>query len=445
MLQETLLRLEGLPEAGRPIVVCNESHRFMVAEQLRTINCPNSGIILEPAGRNTAPAAAVAAMVALEEGEEDPILLVLPADHVIQDRGGLVQTIADALPPAETGSLVIFGVVPSGPETGYGYIRAGAEETPDSGGDKAGGRPCYSVDSFVEKPDRQTALRFLKEGGYFWNSGMFLFRASRYLEELEKFQPAMVRACRKAVDGKTRDFDFIRLDAAAFQASPADSIDYAVMEKSAAVVMVPLEVGWNDVGSWAAMLEVSQPDSEGNICLGDVLARSSRDCYLRAESRLLTALGVENLIVVETADAVLVADRGRGQDVKAIVEELKRRGRNEAVVHRRVSRPWGSYETIDQADRFQVKRITVNPGAGLSLQKHHHRAEHWVVVKGTAQITRGEETVSLTENESIYIPIGAVHRLKNPGKIPLELIEVQSGSYLGEDDIVRLEDDFGRK
>jgi len=443
MLQNTLLRLDGLVEVGPPVVVCNESHRFMVAEQLQSIGCRPT-IILEPVGRNTAPAAAVAALTAMEEGGDDPILLVLPADHDIHDPDRLRRTITAASAWAAAGSLVIFGVVPLAPETGYGYIKAGPRKQPLEYGPPGEDCPCFSVEAFVEKPSRSKAVRFLESGGYFWNSGMFMFRASRFIQELERFQPDMVAACRNAVLGQEKDVDFLRLDRDAFQLSPADSIDYAVMEKTSDAVMVPLDVGWNDVGSWSAMLEVVEPDGNGNCLLGDVLARSTRDCYLRSESRLVAAVGVHDLIVVETADAVLVASKEEGQNVKAIVQDLKESRREEAVVHRRVSRPWGAYETIDRADRFQVKRITVNPGAGLSLQKHHHRAEHWVVVRGTARITRGDEVIALTENQSIYIPIGTVHRLENPGRIPLELIEVQSGSYLGEDDIVRLEDDFGR-
>jgi len=459
MLQETVARLSGLDGLAAPLVVCNEAHRFMVAEQLRGLGSPASAILLEPVGRNTAPAVIVAALQAMSDGG-DPVLLVLPADHVIRDSAALCAVVEEVLPLAEEGKLITFGVVPTGPETGYGYIRAGAPieynrpssvvsgqssepETTDNG-QRTTDATAFAVAEFVEKPDLETAREYIASGAYYWNSGMFMFRASRYLEEIERFRPEMVEACRKACDGAARDLDFIRLEAAAFAACPADSIDYAVMEKTSDAVVAPLDAGWNDVGSWSSLWEVGERDEDGNLTHGDVLVNNSRNCYLHAGSRMVAAVGVEDHVVVETADAVLVAHRDKVQDVKKIVQALKDRGRSEAVLHRRVYRPWGSYECIDASERFQVKRITVNPGASLSLQKHHHRAEHWVVVKGTARVVRGEETLLLSENESTYIPLGVTHRMENPGKIPLELIEVQSGSYLGEDDIVRFEDKYGR-
>lgn len=438
MLQETVGRLAGLPDLGAPLVVCNENHRFMVAEQLRRIGREAAAILLEPVGRNTAPAAALAALSAVAGGD-DPLLLLLPADHLIKRPEALCRAVAAAVPLAEAGRLLTFGIVPAGPETGYGYIRA---EKSSSLSDQPS--PVYPVAEFVEKPDRATAEGYVASGAYYWNSGMFLFKASTFLAELEGLAPAILAACRRALAGAAADLDFVRLDAAAFAACPADSIDYAVMEKTAAAAVVPLDAGWSDVGSWAALWETGEQDGDGNVISGDVLTHDVRSCYLYASTRLLAAVGVEGHVVVETGDAVLVAPKERVQEVKAIVERLKKDGRDEALLHRRVNRPWGSYECIDAAERFQVKRITVNPGATLSLQMHHHRAEHWVVVKGTARVTRGDEVLTVAENESTYIPLGVSHRLENPGKIPLELIEVQSGSYLGEDDIVRFEDNYGR-
>lgn len=443
LLQETVLRLAGLTEMGKPLVVCNEHHRFMVAEQLRGIDCPADSIILEPVGRNTAPAVAVAALQAMAGGD-DPLLLVLPADHVILDGGALHEAIACAIPLAETGRLITFGIVPDKPETGYGYIKGGASL--GSGGCQEGHTPgpAFEVAAFVEKPDMVTAEQYLSEGGYYWNSGMFLFRASRYLQELEQFVPEMLICCRQALSGGQQDLDFIRLDADGFAACPKDSIDYAVMEKTSAAAVIPLDAGWNDVGSWSALWEVGTPDAAGNVMRGDVLVEDAHNCYLHSSGRMVAAVGLEDHVVVETADAVLVAARDRVQDVKGIVAQLKQQDRGEALLHRRVNRPWGSYECIDQSERYQVKRITVHPGASLSLQMHHHRAEHWVVVKGTARITQDGENFTLSENQSTYIPLGVTHRLENPGIIPLELIEVQSGSYLGEDDIVRFDDSYGR-
>jgi len=435
MLQETICRLDPIADCGKVIVVCNESHRFMVAEQLRQVSCPAT-IILEPEGKNTAPALAVAALQALHDND-DPLLLVLPADHVIADSKALILAINSASKHAQKGSLLTFGIVPSRPETGYGYIKAGQElETEGSG--------VFSVECFVEKPDLATATTYVDSGSYFWNSGMFLLSASRYLQELEKFSPEMVAACRKAWQEGQKDLDFYRLDAQSFSKSPADSIDYAVMEKTSSAAVIPLDAGWNDVGSWSALWEIGQQDKDGNVIHGDVLTTETSNSFLYSSSRLLATIGLDNHVVVETSDAVLVAPKDRVQEVKAIVNKLKAARRSEISAHKQVNRPWGTYECVDMAERYQVKRITVLPGAKLSLQKHHHRAEHWIVVHGTAKITRGEEVFSLTENQSTYIPLGEQHRLENTGKIPLKLIEVQSGSYLGEDDIVRFEDTYGR-
>ncbi len=435
MLQATIQRLQGL-DAALPRLICNEQHRFIAAEQLRQLGMEEAGILLEPVGRNTAPAIALAALQAIAEAEaEDPILLVLAADHLIRDVPAFHASIRTALPLAAAGRLVTFGIVPGHPETGYGYIEQGAPV----------GEGGFAVTRFVEKPDLATARSYLASGRYFWNSGMFMFRASRYLEELERFQPAMLAACRAALAGSTRDLHFTRLDREAFAACPEDSIDYAVMEKTAAAAMVPLDAGWSDIGSWSALWDVSPKDGEGNVLLGDVLAQNTQDTYIHADSRLVATVGVENLVIVETKDAVLVAHKDQVQDVKRIVDQLKRDARHEHIDHREVYRPWGMYDAIDRGSRYQVKRITVKPGAKLSLQMHHHRAEHWIVVSGTARVTNGEQTYLVTENQSTYIPIGQVHTLENPGKIPLELIEVQSGSYLGEDDIVRLQDKYGRQ
>lgn len=433
MLQATIQRLQGL-DAALPRLICNEQHRFIAAEQLRQLGMEEASILLEPVGRNTAPAIALAALQAVAEAE-DPILLVLAADHLIRDVPALHASIRTAHPLAATGRLVTFGIVPSHPETGYGYIEQGA----------AVGQGGFTVTRFVEKPDLATARSYLASGRYFWNSGMFMFRASRYLEELERFQPAMLAACRAALAGSTQDLHFTRLDREAFAACPEESIDYAVMEKTDAAAMVPLDAGWSDIGSWSALWEVSPKDSEGNVLLGDVLAQNTHDTYIHADSRLVATVGVENLVIVETKDAVLVAHKDKVQDVKRIVDQLKREARHEHIDHREVYRPWGMYDSVDSGSRYQVKRITVKPGAKLSLQMHHHRAEHWIVVSGTARVTNGEQTYLVTENQSTYIPIGQVHTLENPGKIPLELIEVQSGSYLGEDDIVRLQDKYGRQ
>ena len=441
MLQETAARVSGLPDVAAPIVVCNENHRFMVAEQMRECGTTPQAIILEPVGRNTAPAVAVAALVALDRArkskgskDSDPVLLVLPADHVIRDVQAFQAAVIAGRIAAEAGKLVTFGVVPDRDETGYGYIR----RAPGDG-------PAYAVQQFVEKPDAATARTYVASGEYYWNSGMFMFRARVYLAELKRHAPAMLSACEDAVAAASRDLDFTRLPADEFGACPSDSIDYAVMEKTDSAVVVPLEAGWSDVGSWSALQDALPRDEQGNVVTGDVLVENSSGCYLHSTSRLIGAVGLKDHVVVETKDAVLVAPRDRVQDVKALVTQLKAQSRYESALHREVFRPWGSYDSIDNGDRFQVKRLVVKPGATMSLQLHHHRAEHWIVVSGTAQITRGEETFLLGENESTYIPVGTKHRIANPGKVMLHIIEVQSGSYLGEDDIVRFEDIYGRE
>ncbi len=432
MLQETSKRVAGL-QAGLPIVVCNDAHRFLVAEQMREISQSPSALILEPAGRNTAPAIALAAIKALEI-DPNAMLLVLPADHFIAAPDAFTAAVSAALPIADGGRLVTFGVVPSRPETGYGYIRCGDGLA----------EGISELAEFVEKPDAATAEEYVAAGTYLWNSGMFLFRADRYLEVLKTHQTAMYDACKAAMAGAEGDLDFTRPDADAFLACPADSIDYAVMEHTDAGAVVSLDCGWSDIGAWGALWEIGDADASGNVAEGDVLLNDTQNSYVRSETRLVTTTGVDNLVIVETADAVLVADRNKVQGVKDIVSALKAAGRSEATMHQRVFRPWGSYESLIVSDRFQVKRIVVNPGEKLSLQKHFHRAEHWIVVTGTAEVTCGEKVFTLCEDESTYIPLGTKHRLINPGRIPLELIEVQSGSYLGEDDIVRFDDVYGR-
>ncbi len=434
MLQQTVDRTAGLPATEPPIVVCNENHRFMVAEQLRDLGITAKAIVLEPVGRNTAPAATIAALVATGGATgQDPLLLVLPADHVIRDVPAFQTAITAGRAAAEKGSLVTFGVIPDSIQTGYGYIRR-----------EVGTGPVFHVAEFVEKPDAATARSYVDSGEYYWNSGMFMFRASVFLAELGRHAPAILVACRSALAAAGRDLDFLRLPAREFAACPSDSIDYAVMEKTASAVVVPLAAGWSDVGSWSALADALPRDEDGNVTAGDVLTEDTSGCYLHSTSRLVAAVGLRDHVVVETKDAVLVAPRDRVQDVKQLVAELKARGRHETSLHRQVYRPWGSYDSIDSGERFQVKRLIVNPGATLSLQLHHHRAEHWVVVTGTARITRGDEVFTLSENESTYIPIGVRHRIENPGRIPLHIIEVQSGTYLGEDDIVRFEDRYGR-
>lgn len=434
LVQNTIERLQGLDGIAEPIVICNEDHRFIIAEQMRAMGVSPAAIVLEPAGRNTAPAVAVAAMLAQRLGPEAE-LLVLPADHLIGDPAQFHDAVRQAAAHAAAGHLVTFGIVPSAPETGYGYILQGPA---------LAGSTARAIERFVEKPDLATAETYVASGQYFWNSGMFVFRASSVLAELERLAPAIVESCRKALDLAGQDLDFLRLDREAFAACPEDSVDYAVMERTDKGVMIPLACGWNDLGSWDALWQAGGKDEDGNVTRGDVVLCDVHDSYLHAETRLLAAVGLQNHIVVETSDAVLISPRDRVQEVKKIVDKLKAEQRIEAVSHKKVFRPWGHYESIGDGARYQVKRIVVTPGQVLSLQKHFHRAEHWVVVQGTAVVTRDSEEILLRENESVYLPLGAVHRLSNPGKIPLELIEVQVGSYLGEDDIVRFEDVYGR-
>jgi mannose-1-phosphate guanylyltransferase len=432
LLQQTFARLEGL-EVSAPVIICNEEHRFMVAEQLRQLGVSNADIFLEPVGRNTAPAIALAAIKARMDGH-DPLLLVLAADHYIENQEAFRQAVMQAKTLAEQYKLITFGVVPKHAETGYGYIQRGEEL----------GNGSYRVAGFVEKPDLVTAQGYLAGGDYYWNSGMFMFKASVYLRELAEFRPDILNVCEKSLEEAHKDLDFIRVDAATFAQCPEDSIDYAVMEKTQEGVVVPLDAGWSDIGSWLALWEIGDKDEQGNVCKGDVLALDTHNSLIHADHKLVATLGVDNLVVVETKDAVLVAHKDRVQDVKKIVEALKNDGRHEHMNHREVYRPWGIYDSIDNGNRYQVKRITVKPGAKLSVQLHHHRAEHWIVVSGTAMVTNGEKQFLVTENQSTYIPVGQVHCLENPGVIPLELVEVQSGSYLGEDDIVRLKDQYGR-
>ncbi|HET7931881.1 MAG TPA: mannose-1-phosphate guanylyltransferase/mannose-6-phosphate isomerase [Rhodanobacteraceae bacterium] len=434
LFQQTLARTRALAAVAPPVVVCSDEHRFLVAEQLRGAGVDGASILLEPVPRNTAPAIALAAWQARAQ-HPDATLLVLPADHLIGDTASFADAVQRALPLAEQGWLVTFGIRPEAPETGFGYIKRG----------EALGESGFRVAQFVEKPDAATAASYLDAGDYEWNSGMFLFQAARFLEELELHAPAMHVASQAAFAAAKRDLDFVRVDKDAFAASPGDSIDYAVMEKTSRAAVVPVSCDWSDIGSWDALWAASVRDQDGNRLEGDVIAIDSHNCLVRgSERRLVAALGLEDVVIVDTPDAVLVAPRARVQDVKQLVDRIKAAGRQEHMFHRKVYRPWGSYDSIDAGERFQVKRITVKPGAALSLQKHHHRAEHWVIVSGTAEVTRNEEVFLLAENESTFLPLGAVHRLRNPGKTPLELIEVQSGSYLGEDDIVRLEDVYGR-
>lgn len=433
LLQGTAMRLDDLAGAAAPVVICNEEHRFLVAEQLREIGHAPQAIVLEPFGRNTAPALTLAALSA---GGPDSVLLVMPADHVLPDLAAFHAAVHIGSEQARAGRLVTFGVVPSHPETGYGYIRKGEALAPGA---------AFRVAEFVEKPDAETAARYVASGVYLWNSGMFMMTAGRWLEEIRRLRPDIAEACERAWQKRTTDMDFVRLDRGAFERCPGESIDYAVMEQTRDAAVIPLDAGWSDIGAWSSLLQVSSRDADGNALQGDVLAIDTRNTLAIAQHRFVATIGLSDLIVVETADAVLVAHKDHAQRVKDVVTELKKRGRTEHVVHRRVYRPWGCYEGVDVGERFQVKRITVNPGAALSLQMHHHRAEHWVVVKGTARVTRGDETFIVTENESTFIPLGTRHRLENPGAIPLEIIEVQSGGYLGEDDIVRFEDRYHRK
>ena len=435
MLQETALRVGEGGLFEKPLLVASNEHRFIVAEQLREVGVAPRAILLEPAGRNTAPAAAAAAL-SLMADDPDALMLVLPSDHVVADVDAFHRAVALAADAAVSGALVTFGITPDAPETGYGYIQRGSE-LDDSPG-------CYGVAAFVEKPPRDKAEAYIAAGGWFWNAGIFLFSGASYLKELERLSPETLAACREAVAKGADDLDFFRLDTDAFGAAPANSIDYAVMEHTDDAAMVPVDMGWNDIGSWSALWDTAKKDSSGNVLIGEVAARGARDSYLRTDGALIAAIGVENLVVVVNADTVLVAARDRVQEVGKLAEDLRSEGRPEPLVHPRVYRPWGSYEAVDGADGFQVKRIIVNPGAALSLQKHRRRAEHWVVVRGAAKITRHDETFHLKANESTYIPIGVLHRLENPGAEPLHLIEIQTGDYLGEDDIVRVEDDFGR-
>ena len=446
LLQATVRRVEGVAgaEMAPPMVVCNEEYRFVIAEQLRVMGKPGP-VVLEPVGRNTAPALTLAALAASRDGA-DPVLLVMPADHVIVDVAAFQAAVMRGAQLAQQGVVVTFGITPDAPETGYGYIQAGAEYAADG---------SRRIARFVEKPDLATAQQYLQDGNYSWNSGLFVLRASVWLAALALCRPDILQACKAAwAQGKV-DGEFMRVERTAFAACPSDSIDYAVMERIAAGegsavaalpqgVVIPLAAGWSDVGAWEALWQVLPKDAQGNVAQGDVMLQDSRNTLAMSDGRLIACVGVDDLIVVETADAVLVAHKGHTQDVKKIVDRLKQAGRTEGQIHRKVSRPWGSYDSVDNGARFQVKRIVVNPGACLSLQMHHHRAEHWIVVSGTARVTKGEQTFLLSENESTFIPLGTTHRLENPGRVPLEMIEVQSGSYLGEDDIVRFEDVYGR-
>jgi mannose-1-phosphate guanylyltransferase/mannose-6-phosphate isomerase len=434
LFQQTIARTRQLPDVAAPIVVASEDHRFLAADQLLEAGIKDSSIVLEPLARNTAPAIALGALQALQR-DPDAVLLVLPADHLIGDTAAFVDAVKQARPLAAQGWLVTFGIRPDRPETGFGYIRR-ADAIDDHG---------FSVGQFVEKPDLAKAESYLADGGYDWNSGMFLFKAARYLEELAEHAPAMLAAVREAHANATVDLDFVRIDHDAFSRVPDDSIDYAVMEKTQRAAVIPVSCAWSDIGSWSALWLTGDKDADGNLREGDTMAVATRNSLLRSHDRhLLATVGVDDLIVVTTPDATLVAHRDAAQDVKKIVEQLKAAGRSEHSLHRVVHRPWGNYDSLEEGERFQVKRIVVKPGASLSLQKHHHRAEHWIVVSGTAEVTCDDKVFLLGENQSTYIPLGSKHRLRNPGKVPLELIEVQSGSYLGEDDIVRYDDVYGR-
>jgi mannose-1-phosphate guanylyltransferase/mannose-6-phosphate isomerase len=434
LLQDTAIRLDAIAEQGDAVYVCNEEHRFLVAEQIAQLGKTPSTIILEPEGRNTAPALTLAALYLLKRDPE-AMMIVMPADHVMTQPQAFVDAVQQGHADAARGALVTFGIVADRPETGYGYIKRAAA-VPDSA--------AFNVEQFVEKPDQQTAEHYLESGEYYWNSGIFLMRADRWLEEVARYRPEILEHCQQAMDRGKQDVDFFRAGKAAFLSCPSDSIDYAVMEKTDRAVVVPLSAGWSDVGAWSALWDICPRDADGNVTRGDVITEDTHNAFLVAQHRCLATVGLDNIIVVETADAVLVASKDKAQQVKAIVKRLKAEQRDECKVHRQVYRPWGSYEGIDAGGRFQVKRLSVKPGAQLSLQMHHHRAEHWVVVKGTARVTCGDQVFNLHENESTYIPMGESHRLENPGNIPLEVIEIQSGSYLGEDDIVRFEDVYDR-
>ena len=427
LFQDTILRLPK--EVANPLIVCNEEYRFLAAEQLRQINKDSNEIILEPIGKNTAPAIALAALAA----GNDPILLVLPADHVIEDEEYFKKLVLKALSLAESGKLITFGVVPTKAHTGYGYIKSGRKL--DNG---------FVVDQFMEKPSIQNAKRYFESGEYYWNSGIFLFNSSRYLEELNKFRPDIYQACKNSMRGTKTDFNFLRVDKESFKECPNESVDYAVMENTADAVVIPMDVGWSDIGSFSSLWDITNKDKNGNVIQGDVITHNSNNSFIRSDDKMIAAIGVDNLVIAATKDAVMIANKDNAHDVNIIARQLKDNKRNEWKTHREVYRPWGKYDLVDFGDHYQVKKITVKPGAALSLQKHQHRAEHWIVVIGTAKVTKGKETILLAENESVDIPIGMIHSLENPGKVDLELIEIQTGSYLGEDDIIRLEDQYGR-
>ncbi|WP_138379634.1 mannose-1-phosphate guanylyltransferase/mannose-6-phosphate isomerase [Luteithermobacter gelatinilyticus] len=436
MIQETVDRVADRDLFQQPLIIANEEHRFIVAEQLRQIGEEDPEILLEPEGRNTAPAAALAALY-LVKCDPDAIMLIMPSDHIVKNRDAFTTALQQALDAvSRKENLATFGIIPTAPETGYGYIHKGAKLPGRTG--------CFKVARFVEKPDRETAEQYLADGNYYWNSGIFLFPAQTYLDMLEKFEPDILAACQKAMSNVQKDLCFLRPDKEAFLKCPANSIDYAVMEKTDMACVVPVDMGWNDIGSWSALWDVQDKDEAGNVIRGDVISLDSHDCYLASEGPAIAALGLKDIIAVATKDAVLISHKDHSQNVKNVVNRLAKDGREEHIAHTVVYRPWGSYETSDYGHRFQVKRLVVKPGQTLSLQKHHHRAEHWIVVQGRAEVTIDDKVQMLNENESTYIPIGAVHRLSNPGKIPLHIIEVQSGSYLGEDDIVRFEDNYGR-
>ncbi|HHR6139290.1 TPA: mannose-1-phosphate guanylyltransferase/mannose-6-phosphate isomerase [Providencia alcalifaciens] len=428
MLQETIARLKNI-EHQPPLLICNEEHRFIVAEQLRQENFKHSGIILEPVGRNTGPAIALAAIKAMQNGD-DPLLLVLAADHVIQDHASFTQSIEKAIAPAEQGALITFGIVPTAPETGYGYIKKG----------NLVNESAFQVERFVEKPNLNTAEQYIASNQYLWNSGMFLFKASCYVNELKKHAPEILSSCELALKNSLSDLDFTRINAEIFKACPEDSIDYAVMEKADNVLVVPMDAGWSDVGSFSSLWEVSPKDQQSNVIIGDVLTENTRNSYVYSQSKLVSTVGIDNLVIIETKDAVLVANKDNVQDVKSIVNQLKQAGRSECEQHREAYRPWGTHDEIAHGERFHVKHLKVKPGEKTALQMHYHRAEHWVVVQGTAKVTNGDKSYILSENESTYIPIGSPHRIENPGKIDLHLIEVRSGNYLEEDDIVRIKE-----
>ena len=427
LFQNTILRLSK--EVENPIVVCNEEYRFLAAEQLRQINKDSNNIILEPIGKNTAPAIALAALAA----GNDTLLLVLPADHIIEDEEYFNKLVLDTSPLAESGKLITFGVVPTKAHTGYGYIKSGRKL--DNG---------FVVDQFMEKPSIQNAKRYFESGEYYWNSGIFLFNSSQYLEELNKFRPDIYQACKNSMQGTKTDFNFLRVDKESFKECPNESVDYAVMENTTDAVVIPMDVGWSDIGSWSSLWDITNKDKNGNVIQGDVITHNSNNSFIRSDDKMIAAIGVDNLVIAATKDVVMIANKDNAHDVNIIARQLKDNKRNEWKTHREVYRPWGKYDLIDFGDRYQVKKITVKPGAALSLQKHQHRAEHWIVVIGTAKVTKGKETILLAENESVDIPIGMIHSLENPGKVDLELIEIQTGSYLGEDDIIRLEDQYGR-